>query len=111
MIKDTHDLYRVKNFLKSEPDCEVIIISNKRIQSEEYWKRIEAHLGIKKRPWIVTNSNTWDGLTIIDSLVLKIGRWWENRNAIDFLRTHTKLAKMTLPITYIPPFVKGGEED
>lgn len=109
MIKDAHDLYRVENYLKREPDCEVIIISNNKRLSEEYWKRIEGHIGIKKRPWIVTNADTWDGFPIIDSLVLKIGRWWENRNAMEFMNTHTPLARLTLPVSYIPP--KGGEGD
>lgn len=100
---DTFDLERVKRYVDSYPDCNVIIISNNKTLSEEYWKRIKGHLGIKKRPFIVTNSNTWDGLPILDSLVLKVDRWWENRNAIEFMQ-HSRLAKLVLPITFIPPY-------
>lgn len=107
---DTFDLMRVKFFLEDNPNSEVIIIANKRMTSEVYWDRIQKHLGIKKKPWIVTNANTWDGLPIMDSLVLKVDRWWENRNAVNFLKTHTRLAKMTLPITFIPPYSERGEK-
>lgn len=99
---DTFDLDRVKRYIDSNPECDVIIISNNKTLSEEYWKRIRGHLGIKKRPFIVTNSHTWDGLPM-GSLVLKIGRWWENRNAIEFMK-HVRLAKLILPITFIPPY-------
>ena len=110
MNKDTFDLNRVKAYLERNPEDNVIIISNNKTLSQEYWNRIEGHLGIKKRPYIVTNSNTWDGFPIMNSLVLKIGRWWENKNAKAFM-SQGNLAKLTLPITFIPPFVKGGEDD
>ncbi|MFD2133335.1 hypothetical protein ACFSKI_19150 [Pseudogracilibacillus auburnensis] len=106
MDKDTFDLLRVKTFLERDPNADVIIIANGRELADSYWKRIKEHLGIEKRPYIITNGNTWDGYPFADSLVLKIGRWWENRNAREVM-LHTKLAKLTLPITYIPPFERG----
>ncbi len=110
MSKDTFDLEMIRSKLKREPDCDVIIISNNKSLSDKYWKRIEGYLGIKKRPYIVTNSNTWDGLPIMNSLVLKVGKWWENKNSRLFIDSHTPLAKLCIPITFIPPFAKGGEE-
>src|SRR5690625_3479781 len=108
MKKDAHDLVRVERFIERNPECDVIIIANKKVTANEYWRRIEENTGIRKRPYIVTNSNTWDGFPILDSLVLKVGRWWENRNAVEFIE-QSRLAKLTLPITYIPPTMKGGE--
>lgn len=108
MIVDTFDLERVKNYLTNHPDSDVVIIANKKITAELYWDRIQQHLGIKKRPWIVSNAETWDGFPIMNSLVLKIGRWWENRNAKEFMK-QARFVKLSLPITFIPPFVsKGG---
>lgn len=111
MNKDTFDLSRVKGYLERNPDSNIIIISSNKRLSQEYWERIQGHLGIKKRPFIVTNHKySMDGLPFMDSLVLKIGRWWENKNAKEAM-LFSNLAKMTLPITFIPPFVKGGEDN
>lgn len=108
---DTFDLERVKGFLLNNPDCNVIIIANNRKLSEEYWNRIQQHTGIKKRPWIATNANAGDGFPFIDSLVLKIGRWWENKHASEFIRV-SRVAKLSLPIAFIPPFItKGGDNE
>lgn len=98
----------VKNYLTNHPDSDVVIIANKKITAELYWNRIQQHLGIKKRPQIVTNANTWDGLPIRDSLVLKVGRWWENRNAKEFME-QARFARYSLPITFIPPYRKEVE--
>lgn len=78
------------------------------MSADLYWNRIQSHLGIKKNPFIITNHPySLDGVPIHGALVLKIGRWWENKNAIDFMKC-SPLAKMSLPITFIPPY-EGGE--
>lgn len=101
---------RVKSYFEENPDSEVIVIANKRMTADMYWDRIQKHLGIKKRAWIITDyEHSIDGIPIVNSLVLKVGRWWENKNAREIM-LQSRLAKMTLPITFIPP-VKGGDDD
>ncbi|MEK4495101.1 hypothetical protein [Ureibacillus sp. FSL W8-0352] len=109
MYHDTFDLERVKSVLEKDPNIDVVIISNSITLSELYWRRIQDHLGIKKEAYVVTDSeHALDGIPIKNSLILKIGRWWENRNAREFM-LQTSFAKLTLPITFITPFWKGGE--
>lgn len=108
-MKDVFDLEIVTRYLKRYPDSSVIIISNKKLAAQDYWKSIQQHLGIKKKAFIVTNNEySMDGVPFNDSLILMAGRWWENKNSRDFM-LHVSLTKLTIPITYIPPFLKGGE--
>lgn len=105
-LKDTYDLTRIKSFLENNSNCNIILIANGREQSELYWSRIKQHLKIKTRPFIITNhEHSVDGLPFHDSLILKIGRWWENKSA-KHVMLNNGLAKLTLPITYIPPFIE-----
>lgn len=111
MQSDTFDLCRLKKAIKKIPHESIIIIASNKISAKHYWKEIKLHLQhlkIEKEPIIISNAKTWDGIPFSNSLVLKIGNWWENRNAADLI-PHTRMAKIVLPITHIPLYVKGGD--
>jgi len=102
---DTFDLFRVKRAIEALPESEIIIIASNKTVANEYWKRIKQQLNINKRPWIISNANTNDGLPFLGALILKIDRWWENKNAT-FVMEQSRVSKLILPITYIPPHRK-----
>src|SRR5690625_1711071 len=101
-MKDSFDLTRIREAIEMFPKSEIIIIANKKSTALLYWKKIKQHIEIKKRPYIISNSNTNDGLPFLESIVLKVGKWWENKNAI-IVMEQSRLSKVTLPVTYIPP--------
>ncbi len=110
MNKNSFDLERIKGFINKHPESDIIIIANNKRTAIEYWENIKGHLKLNKRPYIISNSNTNDGMPYFNSLVLKIDKWWENKNAIRIMR-EAVVAKQTLPITHIPPFVGGATDE
>lgn len=107
MPKDNFDLMRVKSCIEEHPNSKIVIIARKREIAKFYWKKINQHIKIDEKlyigPWFVSNNpKTMDGIPNIDTIVLKVGNWWENVNSIHFIENYSRLAKVVIPITNIP---------
>lgn len=100
MKEDSYDLNRATKAIKMNPDLEIIIIANKKATAELYWEYISEHLNTSKKPHIITNYKySLDGIPVNNSLVLLVNRWWENRNAIEFIKKLVSSVRLTLPVT------------
>lgn len=112
---DDFDLNRAKDAIEHFSDSQVFIISGNLKAAKGYRERILQHTNIAKKSQIILISNdkfSIDGLEFMDSIVFLCGYWWQNRNALKFMKSFIKLPKLVIPITYIPPLgsIEGGEK-
>ncbi|MBA2874316.1 hypothetical protein [Thermaerobacillus caldiproteolyticus] len=107
---DCFDLTKVKGALDDNPESDIFIISGNLKSAKLYEERIREHVKTKRRIRTISNSvYSMDGLNFIDSIVFLCGYWWQNKNAITFIKHFSKLPRLVIPITNIPS-MKGGDE-
>jgi|SRR5690625_161517 len=98
---ETHDLYMVKELLEHFAEEEIIIIASTLESAKFNWRIIKRHTGTNRKPHIITNHpSSIDGLPFRNSVILKIGNWWENEHA-PYVIEQGKLAKHKLAITHL----------
>lgn len=98
---DTYDLRKVKELLEYFADEEIIVIAGNLESAKFYWRKIKEYTETDRKPHIITNHpSSIDGLSFQNSVILKIGKWWENKHA-PYVIEQGKLAKYKLAITHL----------
>ena len=110
----SYDLLRIRRLLERHPDCDVWVVSNTLDASKYFWGTLnDVHLKTKQKPrFISSDPYSLDGLNPHNAIIIKYGKWWENKNSTKLIQHFSKLAKYVLPVTHIPTSTsEGGEEN